>query len=123
MKGTHSLSIDERRRRLKGTALIDWTTGIATSHEFSRVPLFLVRYIVQYSPEEAAKLLKDVVDGYRLASWPVSLGYLRDMPISGETKEYHKTRALRDPMLERLFFCLVRAVSRCGKEVVELDPW
>ena len=40
---------------------------------------------------------------YRLASLPVSLGYLRDMPISGETKEYHKTRALRDPMLERLF--------------------
>lgn len=117
------LSIDERQRRFKGTALIDRTTGIATSHEFSRVPLFLVRYIVQYSPEEAAKLAKDVVGGYRLASWPVSLGYLRDMPISGETKEYHKARALRDPMLERLFFCLVRAASRCGKEVVELDPW
>ena len=36
------LSIDERQRRFKGTALIDRTTGIATSHEFSRVPLFLV---------------------------------------------------------------------------------
>jgi hypothetical protein len=50
---------------------------------------------VPYSPEEASELAKDVVGGYRLASsWPVSLGYLRDMPISGETKEYHKTRAL-----------------------------
>jgi hypothetical protein len=43
--------------------LIDRTTGITTSHEFSRVPLFLVNYIVPYSPEEAAKLAKDVVGG------------------------------------------------------------
>jgi hypothetical protein len=94
------LSIDERQRRFKWTASIDRATGIATSREISRVPLACPLHRAISSGGEAAKLAKDLFGGYPswLAVWPVSQGCLRAIPITGETKNYHKTIALRDPI-------------------------
>jgi hypothetical protein len=95
------LSINVRQQRFQATALIDRGTGIATSCEISRVPLSCpLHRAIAAGGEEAAKLAEDLFGGYPswLASWPVSWGCLRAIPIPGETKKCHKTIALRDPI-------------------------
>lgn len=102
-----SIDVDERPRvrRFKWTASIDLATGIATSREISRVPSSCPLHRTIASGGEVEKLTKDLFGGYPswLASWPVSLGCLRAIPITGETKKLQAIIALRDPLFGMTF--------------------
>ena len=125
-----SIDLNERTRvrRFKWTASIDLTTGIATSHEISRVPSSCSLHRTIASGGEAAKFIRDLFCGYPswLATWPVSLGCLRSIPITAETRMKQTITALRDPVFGMTFLSFgpgrfsVREIQRrAGRRATE----
>ena len=97
---SEDLSEQRSVRRFKWTASIDLATGIATSREVSRVPSSCSLHRTIASGGEATKFIRDLFCGYPswLATWPVSLGCLRAIPLAEAMNMKQTVTALRDPV-------------------------